>query len=116
MSGMAPRFQAHACDQCNAPINTIWHAAETEIRKSYEDAAVFAFNAPLSMVFTRLHSNNCTDRLKGGSTALGGCIKIGSVTSVRLAESSAMTETVGPEVLLEEWNSTLYTGFPTETR
>jgi hypothetical protein len=81
----------------------------TEIRNGNEDAAVFAFNAPLHMTFTRFHSNNCTDRLKGGSPTIGGCIKVGSVTSVRLAESSTMTDTAGYDLLLEEWNSTLYT-------
>lgn len=83
--------------------------AEVQIRDGNEDSAVFAFNAPVSLSNTRLHSNNCTDAFAGGSLVTAGALKIGSVTSVRFGDSSSVTTTTGWELLLQEENSTLFT-------
>lgn len=83
--------------------------AGVQIRDGNEDSVVFAYNAPVALSNTQFHGNNCTDGMIGGTFVSAGVIKIGSVTSVRLGDSSAMTTTEGWEVLLEEKNSTLYT-------
>jgi hypothetical protein len=83
--------------------------ADVEFRDNNEDAAVFVYNSPLQMTATKFHGNNCTDRLSGRAPKLGGCIKVGAVTSVRYGESAAVTDTIGYDFLLEELNSTLYT-------